>query len=69
MVIKTAIKGSVLVWFSEIKLKVLSFTTYHDDDIAGRHLPSGLFLGRFSGFTDLLLVFVHVKSKRCPPTF
>ena len=40
-----------------------------DDDITSRHLSSGLFLGRFSGFTDFSLVFVHVKSKRSPAAF
>ena len=40
------------------------FTEQLDDDIAGRHLSLGLFLGIFSGFIDFSLVFVHVKSKR-----
>ena len=33
------------------------------------HLSSSLFLGRFSGFIDFSLVFVHVKSMRCLPAF
>ena len=32
-------------------------------------LYSGLFPGRFSGFTEFSLVFVHLKSKRCLPAF
>ena len=40
-----------------------------DDDLTDVNLSSSLFLGRFSSFTNALLVFMHVKSKSFAPAF